>query len=249
MSTRSITLPEGTDLTTYPEVAFEHGTWHELGQPERFFYWGRGHKPDINADLRLVENQRHTDGHVVLVTWDHEDLDAFMVTDQIWITRAAPGVAFWEAVHAAEIQRCADSSSGQCTLCEAEAGFRIPWAGERVCMTCADAQLDLLAKALDSEPVHVGHSGAGGRVTRILHDPVVAAGSLLDFVGMSRQPEGLLAFDWPLSAICAECVQPVRQDRPDTPWVHTKFSFPMGPADGPEGDDGLAMDEVREARS
>jgi hypothetical protein len=39
-------------------------------------------------------------------------------------------------------------ASGRCTLCEADTAELVPWAGERLCWTCTDLQLDLLARAV-----------------------------------------------------------------------------------------------------
>lgn len=45
-----------------------------------------------------------------------------------------------------------------CTGCEQVPadGDLVPWSGERLCWNCADAQLDLLAKAVSDLPVTVG---------------------------------------------------------------------------------------------
>jgi hypothetical protein len=37
---------------------------------------------------------------------------------------------------------------GTCTGCETPAAELLPWSGERLCVNCADIQLDLLAKAV-----------------------------------------------------------------------------------------------------
>src|SRR5579859_7850302 len=37
----------------------------------------------------------------------------------------------------------------------------VPWSGERLCWPCADAELDLLAKAAELEPVQIGGFGLG----------------------------------------------------------------------------------------
>ena len=46
-----------------------------------------------------------------------------------------------------------------CTGCEQLSTELVPWSGERLCWTCTDLQLDLLAKALEDEPVQVGGFG------------------------------------------------------------------------------------------
>lgn len=49
---------------------------------------------------------------------------------------------------------------GQCTGCEAEAAELIPWSSQRLCWSCVDTQLDLLARAiLEDAPVSAGRAG------------------------------------------------------------------------------------------
>lgn len=40
-------------------------------------------------------------------------------------------------------------AAGRCTGCENEAPELVPWAGERLCWSCTDLQLDLMAAAMD----------------------------------------------------------------------------------------------------
>lgn len=40
---------------------------------------------------------------------------------------------------------------GRCTGCEKPAAELIPWSGERLCWSCTDLQLDLLAKAVSGD--------------------------------------------------------------------------------------------------
>lgn len=45
---------------------------------------------------------------------------------------------------------------GQCTGCEVASPELVPWSGERLCWSCTDIQLDLLAKAIcEDAPVYV----------------------------------------------------------------------------------------------
>lgn len=51
------------------------------------------------------------------------------------------------------------TSTSCCTMCAQRSPVLVPWSRERLCMDCADLQLDLLAKALpapvsyNAEPV------------------------------------------------------------------------------------------------
>lgn len=67
-------------------------------------------------------------------------------TDGRWIFETCPYCGY-------------DENLAQCTGCERLTAVRIPWAGERLCWACTDFQLDLVAKALEDEPVQVGGFG------------------------------------------------------------------------------------------
>lgn len=67
-------------------------------------------------------------------------------TDGRWLYETCPHCGYDEALVA-------------CTGCEKLTAERIPWSGERLCWDCTDLQLDLLAKALEDEPVQVGGFG------------------------------------------------------------------------------------------
>jgi hypothetical protein len=58
---------------------------------------------------------------------------------------------------------------GACTRNPGHGPAEVPWSGERLCWDCADAELDLMAKALEDEPTQVGGFGLG-------HTPAQSAG-------------------------------------------------------------------------
>lgn len=163
-------VPSGTDITTLPDAVFEQGTIEELDGPGSFFYWGEGSQPDLNAHTRLIS-------HVYVADdggWELEDCDGRTDTmdrgTPIWITRQAPGFGFWEALEQEvllERELAATAGTGICSRCERGSSTIIPWAGQRLCLSCADHDIDMLALALAEDTAVTVGSGVGGVVTRM----------------------------------------------------------------------------------
>lgn len=66
----------------------------------------------------------------------------------------------WPNTRAAELTD-AEARYGLCTRDPSHGPAEVPWAGQRLCWDCADADLDRLAEALKDEPVQVGGFGLG----------------------------------------------------------------------------------------